>query len=211
MPKLFDKDGNEVDAFTADELKAKQEEAVAQYLKDNPDKSTELTEATQKITDLEKQLADGGMSEGQKQRLLKEKEDAEKQRDEATENLSKDIAKLKETVIGTPKKKALEALSKGDKEVRDKLEAKYDSLMKTGDYTEDEEGVLKAMSDAATLVNGTKPAPSFLDGVVGAGVRGESRGNESAPVETENSKAQRKVLGISDQDVEKHAPKPTTT
>lgn len=207
MAKLFDKDGNEIEAFTPEELKTKQQEAVAEYLKTNPDKSTDLTAAQEKITALEKKLEEGNLTEGQKQRLLDDKKKAEDEKNDAVTKLTKDIEDLKGIVVGTPKKKGLEALSKGDKELREKLEAKYESLMKTGEYAQDEEGVMKALADAATLVNGSKPAPNFLDGMSGAGDRGSARSDENKTAETDNSKSMRKAMGITDKDVEQFAPK----
>lgn len=211
MAKLFDKDGNEVEAFTPEELESKKKEAMDEYLKANPDKSKDLDEATKKVAELQKQIDEGGMSEGQKQRLLDDKKKAEEEKNAVTETLTKEVAELRNAVIGMPKKKALDALSKGDKELRDKLEAKYDSLMKTGEYPQDEEGVLKAVSDAATLVNGSKPAPNFMDGVVGAGDAGAGQRHGTATTETDNSKAMRKTFGITDAEMEKHAPKQETT
>lgn len=207
MAKLFDADGKEVEAFTADELKAKQDEAIAEYTKNNPDKSGELKKLQDDLAEANRKLKeaeDGGMSEGQKQRLKKEKEDAENKLSETVTNLTKEIADLKEGMTSGIKAKALKALSKGDKDVAEKINLKFASLMKTGDYKNDEEGVTRAMSEAATLVTGSKPAPNFMDGMSSAGDRGANQNNKEVVPETENSKAMRQAFGIKDSDAAKY-------
>jgi len=207
MAKLFDAQGNEVEAFTPEELKAKQDEAIAEHLKNNPDKSGEvdklkkdLDEATKKL----KEAEDGGMSEGQKARLKAAKEEAEGKLTETVATLTKEIADLKETFTSGTKNKVLSALSKNDPDVKAKIELKYASLMKTGDYKSDEEGITQALTEAATLVIGSKPVPGFLDNISGAGERGAGGNPKGDVPESENSKAMRTALGIKDADAAKY-------
>lgn len=208
MAKLFDENGKEVEAFTTDELKAKQDEAVAEHLKNNPDKSAEVTklktdleEATNKL----KEAEEGGMNEGQKARLKADKEAAEGKLAETVGSLTKEIADLKETFTNGTKTKVINALSKGDPDVKAKIELKYASLMKTGDYKLDEAGITQALSEAATLVTGNKPAPGFLDGMTGAGDKGNGGEQKGDVPETENAKAMRQALGIKDADAAKYS------
>jgi len=209
MAKLFDVDGNEVEAFTQEELKAKQEEAIAEHLKNNPDKSAEVAKlkadldaATKKIKESEE---GGGASDQQKARLKAAKEEAENALKSTVEKFSSEVNALKETITSATKNKVMKALSKGDKDLEAKLELKYKSLMKTGDYDHSEEGITKALTEAATIVSGAAPAPNFMDNISGAGDRGAVQKNGAAKPETENAKAMRNVLGISDKDAEKYA------
>ncbi len=209
MAKLFDADGNEVEAFTADELKTKQDEAIQAYLKEHPDQSAALTEAQGKVTELEGKLREAGLTDGQKQRLIKERDDATDAVKKLTEDFTKQMTDFKTSVFDGFKKKGLDAASAGKTDVREKIAAKYESLMKTGDYPTTEEGIANAIREAATIVNGTRPAPNFMDGIVS--VHGNERGGagaEKGPVEeSSNSKAMRAALGITDQQAEKFAPK----
>jgi len=205
MPtKLFDSEGKEVEAFTEEEIKAKQQEAIDEHLKKNPDKSAEVTKLETAVADLTKKLEEGGMNEGQKERLKKAKEEAESKLDETVKNLTKEISDLKETFTGGIKNKVLDALSKKDPDLKAKLELKFNSLMKTGDYKNDEAGITQAMAEAATIITGSKPAPGFLDNVSAAGARGDEQKNKGDVPETENSKAMRSVLGIKDADAAKY-------
>lgn len=204
MSKLFDENGAEVEAFTAEELKSKQEEAIAEHLKNNPDKSDEIEKLKADLADATEKLKESGMSEGQKERLKKAKEDAEGKLADTVGTLTKEIADLKETFTSTTKNKVLTALSKGDTTVKEKLELKYAALMKTGEYKPDEAGITAALTDAATLVMGSKPQPGFLDNMSGAGERGAPQARGNATPETENSKAMRAALGIKDADAAKY-------
>lgn len=210
MVKLFDVDGKEVEAFTAEELKAKQDEAVKEHLKNNPDKGAEVTRLETELADaklkLEKAEKGGdGSSDQQKARLKEAKEAAENALKETVEKFTGEINTLKETITGGIKAKGLKALSKGDKDLEAKLELKYSSLMKSGDFKSDEAGITQALSEAATIVMGSKPAPNFLDNVSGAGERGAQQKEGDKQPETENSKAMRNVFGISDKVAEKYA------
>jgi hypothetical protein len=211
MAKLFDEYGNPVEdhqAFTAEEVAALQKEAVDKYVAENPNKTAELAEAEKKVADLTKKLEEGGgMPDGQKRRLLDEKKVAEEALKEVTDKFMKEVTTLKENLFGSVKSRALNTLSRGNKESAEKIEAKYQSLMKTGEYPDSEEGIQRAMTDAATLVMGSRPAPGFLDNATNTGgMRGDGAGKDNA-VESDNSIAMRKAFGISDEDAKKFTPK----
>lgn len=199
--KAFDLNGNEIEAFTQEELDAKQKEAVEAYAREHG-KEAELTAAQTKIAELEAQIATAG-NPGQKERLKTEKEQAETALGELRTTMTKEISDLKESITSGFKKKALDRVT-SDAEARTKIEARVASLMKTGEYTNDEEGIMRAVSDAATLVNGAKPAPGFMDSMSGAGDRGNPQTHAQTGPETPAAKEQRKLLGISDEDVAKY-------
>lgn len=207
MAKFFDENGKEVTGFTAEELDAKQKEAVAAYLKDHPDQSAALTEAQGKVTKLEADLKEAGLTDGQKQRLIKERDEATTAVTDLTAKFGKEISDFKTSIFDGFKKKGLDAVSGGKTDVREKIVAKYDSLMKSGDYPTTEEGIQNAIREAATIINGARPAPNFMDGIVtpNGGVRGPA---DTVPVEeSANSKAMRTAFGIKDADAAKFGPK----
>lgn len=215
MAKFFDANGKEVEAFTAEELESKRKEAVDEYLKNNPDKSAEVTKLQSDLAEATKKLeeAQGGGNEDQKKRLKEGKDAAENALKEVTEKFTAEIQSLRDTMVSGTKTKIINALSKGDKDLAAKIELKYNSLMKTGDYKLDEAGISQAMSEAATLVTGSKPAPSFLDNMSGAGDKGAPQKPGESKPESENAKAMRTAFGITDQAAEKYsgvdATKPT--
>ena len=207
--KAYDADGNEIDVFSKEELETKQKEAVDAHLKENPDKSADFEKLQKELDDAKAKLEEaekGGMGEGQKERLKKAKEDAEGALKETVGNLTKEIADLKNTFTSNTKNKALAALAKGDADLQAKIDLRYTSLMKTGDYTSDDEGITRAMTEAATLVLGSKPTPGFMDGMSGAGERGSGTQKGGNATESENSKAMRKAFDITDANVAKAAP-----
>jgi len=207
MGKYFDKDGNEVEAFSKDELETEKKTALDAYLKDHPDQSNELAEATKKVEDLTKQIEENGgtMTDGQKKRLLEDKKAAEDLVKTVTEKFTKEMGEFKESVFGGFRNKALNTLSGGDKEKAEKIQARYDSLMKTGDYKLDEEGIAKAMSEAATLVNGAAPKPGWMDNMTSSGAGGAGQVHKGAAgADSPNAVAIGNMLGVTDADRAKY-------
>lgn len=194
MAKYYDADGNEVEAFTAEELKT------------HPD----FVKLQKDVEDAQKKLDESGnASEGQKKRLKEERDNAVKAFEEYKSNTDTRFNQLEEKLISGTKAKVMANFSKGNKELAEKLDVKYQSLMKTGEYQTDEEGISRAMADAYTLVNGSKPSPSIMNNITSAGDRGDgASGNQSGKVEfTENGKGMGKMLGITDEDIKKYGDK----
>ena len=194
MAKFYTAEGEEVEAFTAEEVKSHPEFVKLQE---------SLTAAEQKVKDAEKP----GMNPDQKQRLKQQAEEAEKALESFKTEMSKKFEALSTNFVSGIKDKAIAKLSKGDKEVAEKIQLKYQSLIKTGEYVEDEAGITRAMADAATLVQGSRPAPSFMDNMssaAGAGAPGTPGGNA---VISESAKGLGKALGISDEDYKKYGDK----
>jgi len=194
MSKYLDADGNEVEAFTADELKTHPEFVKLQ---------NEFTEAQKKLED------SSGASDEQKKRLREERDAAKKTLEEYKTSTDQKFTDLENRLFSGIKAKALNTFSKGNKEVADKLDLKYQSLMKTGEYTNDEDGINRAMTDAFTLVNGTKPTPSIMNNITGSGARGDGApGGENTKVEfSENAKTMGKMMGITEDDIKKFGDK----
>lgn len=215
MAKFFDANGNEVEAFTAEEFESKKKEALDEYVRNNPDKSAEIIKLQSDLAEATKKLeeAQGGGNEDQKRRLKEGKDAAETALKEVTEKFTAEIQSLKDTMVSGTKTKIINALSKGDKDLAAKIELKYNSLMKTGDYKLDEGGITEAMTAAATLVTGSRPSPSFLDNMSGAGDKGVTQKPGEVRPESENARAMRNAFGITDQAAEKYsgvdATKPT--
>lgn len=213
MAKLFDKDGNEVEAFTPEELKAKQKEAVDEYIKENPVKQedynklkTDLETATTKLKEFEE---GGGNDDAQKKRLKDAKEAAEKALADGLTGIRKEMDDFKNNFITGHKTKVLDKLSKGDPELKKKIELEYDQYSEGKKAPANEIEVTERLTKAFTLATGNKPAPNFMDGAAGAGTRGDGKNGGSGDTkepESENAKAQRKALGITDADVEKFGP-----
>lgn len=202
--KLYTENGDEVEALTAEEVaaqKAELEQAHAAALKEKEDA------AAAALAEVNAKLEEAGLSDAQKKRLKEQKEVAELALKEVTEKFGNQIKDLETRLFGGQKTKLINAVA-GDDETRQKIGAKVETLLKSGDYANDEEGIARAVSDAATIITGAQPKPGFMDNITGAGARGNAQAHGGAQGESEAAKAQRKLLGISDEDAEKYAPKP---
>jgi hypothetical protein len=207
MTKLFDAEGKEVEAFTAEELESKKKEALDEYVKNNPNQGDDLKKAQDALVDAQKKLKDfedAGGSDEQKKRLKQGKEDAEKALGEIRTELGKQISDLKSSIFGGRKTKMLDALAKGDVETRKKIELEYDAFR--GDPSNEVE-MEQRLVKAATIVTGNKPQQNFMDGMSNGNNKGVGDNGGVNVVETEASKAQRKDFGISDKDAEKYGAK----
>lgn len=205
MPtKLFDKEGNEVEAYTKDEIETQKTEALESYKKANPDTKDQFTKLQKELDDtkvLLEKAEKGGMSEGQKDRLKKAADEAEQRLKDFEKTTNDKIDSLKASIVEGPRRKLIERLSGGNAEMKEKIELKLKSL--TG-YEASEEGVTKQVVDAYTLVMGNAPKPEVLDGIGSAGGRGNGGGPEKNQPVTENSKKIQGAFGISDQEAEKY-------
>jgi hypothetical protein len=210
MAKLFDVDGNEIEALTAEEVEAKTKEAIEAYVAEHPDKSDDLAVASNKLGELEEEIkvlkGDGGEGEkgGQVDRLKKAKEEKDEQisaLEKTIQEQGENFAKFKAGMFADIKSKALEKLSNGDEEVAKKIELEFEGF---GDAPDSEAGTIERMAKAATIVNGSAPVPNFMDNATKiATAKGDGQqGDLPAGEETENSKSMRKQFEISDKDVE---------
>lgn len=212
MAKLFDKDGNEVEAFTPEELEAKKKEALDNYIKENPVKKDEYEKLK---TDLDaaqtklKEFEAGGGDDAQKKRLKEAAENAKKALEEGMSGIRKEMDDFKSSFISGYKEKVLAKLSKGDPELRKKIELEYDQYNEGKKAPANEQELTERLVKATTIATGTKPAPNFMDGMNNAAPRGDGKNGgsgETKEPETENSKAMRKAFGITDKEAEKYAP-----
>lgn len=213
MAKLFDKDGNEVEAFTPEELAVKQKEAVDEYIKKNPDKGGELTKAQQDLKAAQDKLKEyeegGGDDDAQKKRLKKEKQEAEGALKTIVDGLTKQMNDMQAGFLSGHKEKMLQKLSGGDPEKRKKIEFEFDQYNEGKKAPSNEIELAERLSKAATLATGTAITPNFMDGMAGAGQRGDSHNGGGGKVqveESDNAKAMRKAFGISDDEAKKFGP-----
>lgn len=210
--KLFDENGNEVEAYTADELKNKEQEAINNYIAENPDKSEELNTAKKDLEEANKKIKEfeesGDGNQQQKQRLIQQKKDAESNLETVTATLTKQINDLQDGMISGAKSRVLDKLSNGDVELRKKIELEYDEYNEGKKKPANDVEVQQRLEKAYLLATGDKPAPNFMDNMNNGAGRGEAEpGSDTNTEESDNSKAMRKVFGISDEDAQKYGSK----
>lgn len=216
MTKLFDKDGNEVEAYTPEELEAKNQEAVDNYIKENPSKKDELEKlesdlkiANEKITEFEKGGEGDEGGDEQKKRLKQAKIDAENALENGLKEVKDEMTKFKEGFVSGHKTKVLEKLSGGDPELLKKIEFEYDQYSEGKAVPVNETEIQERLTKAFTLATGAAPAHNFMDGMSNSTARGEGQNGgtgDTTEQETDNSKNMRKAFGITDKEAEEFAP-----
>lgn len=203
MAKYFDKDGKEVEAYTQEELDAQKAQALEEYKKANPDKNDEIAALQQKLKEAEEREKNGGGDDAQKKRLKDEKEDIKKELTQKIDDLTKAFDEYRNGITTSAKETILGKLVGADKDLRAKVELKMNNL--TG-YPDTPEGTAQKIQDAYTMATGTRPTPSMMDGITGAGGRGEGAGSDgNKGGMTENGKAIANVLGIKEETVKKYS------
>lgn len=212
--KIKNDKGEEIEVFTAEEVAAREKtaseqaatKAVEEFKAQNPDKSQELEELKTKLADAEdllKKAEEDGKSSGQIERLRKERDDAKKAAEEAQKGMDKKFEDFRKEIVGDTKKEMLDALSKGDAELRKKIEFEFDNYRPTATSKTD---VKERMEKAFQLATGNKPTPGILDGRTGGGDRGDGGGYKPTEKKelTPNQRAIGTVLGITDKDRENY-------
>lgn len=212
--KIKQDDGTEIEVFTQDEFDAKSKEiaeeagkkAVEAFKEQNPDRSKEVDDLKGNLKkaeeDLAKAIKDGG-NEEQIKRLRNERDEAERKANDGVAKIQKDLEDFKKEFIGDTKEEILSKLSKGDAELRKKIELEFDKYNPTDNS---KKGIMERMAAAYNIVTGTRPAPNFMDNLSNAGDRGHGgSGAKGDKIErTDNEVKIGKTLGVTDADVENY-------
>lgn len=194
MPQYFDKDGNEVEAFTAEEVTAREKAAAEAAVKDNPQLKT-----LQEQLDATKKELEGFKDKDLNFANLKQsKEETEKK----VKELQEQITAVEQGSVKQMKSDVFDLLSDGDKDVREKLEKEYETFR--GDpKTRDE--IISQAKKALSIVKPTAVPGAFDAFNIGGGrppVSGGDKGKEFVP--SPELKQVANNLGISDEDFKKY-------
>lgn len=186
MAKYTDADGNEVEAFTQEELDAKAKEladaaaakAVEDYKAANPTKTQEQIDAEKKAAD-EKSKADN----------------------EPIAKLTKTVETLQQQLMQERVAGFARTYAGSDPAKQGEFKTKFDRL--TG-YPDTPEGIAERAADAAKLI-GIDPQTVDVGSVASTG-GGRNIDSSKQVQATEADKVVQKVLGISAEDVKKYGP-----
>lgn len=200
-----DADGNDIEVFTSDEVKTKEQAAIAEHIKENPDKSAEITKLEQERDEAKKTLEEAEKG-GNKDNIKKLRDQAEKSSSEVEKVKNELLGKIEEVSkqgLTDYKNDLLDAYAKGDVELRKKMEinlGEFKNDPKTKPEMKDQ--IMKALR-----LSTDKPVADFMAGMNGFG---GSRGNipidtGNGVKETPNGKLMREsVFGISEVDAKKY-------
>lgn len=210
MAIMKDKDGNDVEAFTVDEVAAREAKALEDYQKEHPDQSQALADAQAAAKkaqdDLAAATAAGGNDKDKNFAALRQ---SVKEANDNAEKVRTDSLAAIEAIKNAPtqefKVELIDQLSGKDKELKEKIELKYKALSGMPETNKVE--VRARMNEAFQLATGRTTATVFDGGFGSASHRGSGGMPEAGTTENDNSKAQRAVLGINDEQAKKYAPK----
>lgn len=163
MAKFKDDAGNEVEAFTQDE--------VNKIVAEHPDlkkANDDLASAQAKLAEATKQIEEfNGSDKGQNMAALRTaKEAAEAKVTELTKGFVTGLEDIKKRLDDNELEKALITVAQGDEELAQKVKAEYLRIVKPEDSDEEKR---KKMGDAYRLASGFTPSPSVLGRVLGSG------------------------------------------
>lgn len=211
---MKDADGKDIEVFTAEEVKAQNDAALAEYQKEHPDQSADIKTANDaKVaaeTALAAALAAGG--EDTKDENIKNLRVAVATANTKADAIQKEaldaISALKNAPTQEYKSELVEAVARGDKTLKEKIDIRYAELsgMPEGNKAE-----VRLRMEAAVKLAVDNYRPGMLDGATGMGTRGSGGmprpgGTEAHP--NENAAAIANALGISDETAKKYAPLP---
>ena len=204
MPQTIkDAEGNDVEVFSAEELEAKQQEAIEAFKIENPDKTAELAELQEKVRETEEKLAKVGDKDYNFKALEKSKNDAEKKLEDFTRGIDEKINTVKrevlEGVMQDHKNDTLKALSGGDAELEKKIEFHYKRL---GDVASTKTEISNKLKDAWVLAT-TKEPDGMNASIYGSGNVGRININSQSSKFSAEEKELGAKFGLNEADFKK--------
>lgn len=201
--KILDKDGNEVEVVTQEELDQKlqeKDEANKQAIEEAQKKATEDFQAQQTPNeDGKKEDGDGKKEESPKEDPSKEGGD--KTLEDRLNALEETNRVLNESFVNSNKQRALSNLNISDEETKQQVEQRMQNL--TG-YEMTEQGIEQQAKDAYTLVTGQAPEASGVDMSGMASTHDKNTGADKNSNDTETDKGIQSALGITEEMAEKY-------
>jgi alanyl-tRNA synthetase len=203
MSEIINKDGVDIEVFTAEEIEAQKQEAIEQYKLDNPDKTDELTALQEELREKEEEIEKAKGKDQNFEKLRIAKDTAEKKVADILAGVDDKITKAKaevfEGVMKDHYNETLNALSGGDEELKKKIEFNFKRL---GDVASTKAEITAKFQDAARLAGQTDDAVNtsvFSSGGVG---RLNIKGSETKLSADEKVLASK--LGLSEAELKKY-------
>lgn len=188
-------------------------QAIEQFKKDNPDRSTEIQtlqdsvkELTAKLEQAEKYGSGGGNGGGRDEQI----ERLRKERDEAVSGLTKKVEELTKTItsMGDNQKSStvdtlLDQFAGNDPKVREKVKFEFENY-RPNDM--DSKAMTERMKMAAHIAGaGSQEKPGTMDGAGNGGKKGEGNYGGGPQVVTAGAVAVGKQMGVTEEELKKAA------
>jgi molybdopterin converting factor small subunit len=207
MSEIINKDGVDIEVFTADEIEAQKQEAIEQYKLENPDKEGELAELQEKLKETEEKLAKADDKATNIGALRKAREDAEKKLTDFDAKLEEKINAVKREVIEGVNKDFfvdnIKALAGGDEELQKKIELEYNTTLK-GVIPSSKAEISEKLNKAYILAGGTKDFDAMTSSVISSGGVGRLNIKSNNQKLTPEEQAMGANFGLSADDLKKY-------
>ena len=191
MPEKIEKDGVEIDMFTAEEV-AERETAAAAAIK------VELDNTNAKLATVNLELEKLNSKDHNFSSLRAQKDELEKKLDDMNNGINVKIEEIKKAPLLKYESDVLINLSSGDEELKKKIKFHYDRL---SDKADNEESVSKKMNDAYLLAVGSHPRVDAIGMAIPAGGSGAHSPVVRNSQLSQDLKELGKKFGLTDEDM----------
>jgi hypothetical protein len=205
MSEIIQKDGVDIEVFTAEEIEAQKQEAIEQYKLDNPDKTDELTQLQEELRIKEEELSKAKDKDANFANLRKQKEAAEKKITDITAEIDSKIQSVKKEVMEGVMKDhyndTLKAFAGEDEEIKKKIEFHFKRL---GDVASTKEEISNKMRDAYLLATKPEGYDALNSSVISTGGVGRLNIKSQGQKLSADEKVMASKFGLSDADLKKY-------
>lgn len=200
-----DADGNEIEAFTQEELEAQKAAALEEFKAQNPDRSEELAELQAKLAEASEKLAKADDKDKNFAALRKAKEEADGKLNEVLKGQDEKLNKFKneimESVLKDHYEDTIKSLVGDDAELRKVVELNYKRL---ADPTASKADISKKLQDAFVLANKREESGALNSSVLSSGNAGRLNIKSNNKGFSAEEEAIAKNFGLSDADLKKY-------
>lgn len=215
MATFYDEDGNEHEAFTAEEVEAQRQEAITKFKEENPDFAdagafkTQLEDKEKELEQAKKDLEaekNKGNNTSAARKVIEEKE---AEINKLKEDFTGQIESLKTTMDQKEINNLIKKASNGDLELEKKMQEHLKTTL-SGMKTETDEEKAAAVSAAYKLSSGSGDPGIFDSGAAGSGGMGGTGGGDGTDPNKPNQalvEFGQKYFGISQEDWKKYGGK----
>lgn len=173
MPEKMEKDGKEIEVFTAEELEAQKKAAIDEYKTNNPDKSEDIQKLEEELGKKTKELESFKDKDFNLSTMRKGEEKLKEQIANLTKEIDQKVSDAKREVLDGVMKDhfvdTMNLLVGDDKDLLAKVQLKYDNDLKSVVATSKEE-ISRKLKDAFILATGAASGGSGVDnGAIGSG------------------------------------------
>jgi G3E family GTPase len=217
MPKYKDEEGNEVEAFTPEEVEAKineiktsvAEEVKSEYEEKLNEKEESMSKFEEERASLEQRIEElSKVDDGDRSKNFKVLKDALNKKDNQIEELRKEMGEVANLRVNDFKERIIDKYAAGDEELKKKIMFNFDSTLSSVQAKSEKDIENKIKSAVKLSVD--EFSPSVLDQALSGSFNSGSKNIIESSGNVEFSEGEKKIgakLGISDEDYKKYGPR----